>query len=399
MIDIELASGALLVTHPGLPTRDASPGGTTMPKAAVLREVNEPLDVVDLDLAVPGVGEVEVAIAASGICHSDLSVQRGVVGIPLPVVLGHEGSGVVTRVGQDVIGLAEGDHVVLSWVPSCGECVWCVRDEAFLCESGQRAADLGRLLDGGARLSERGIDVNQMSALGTFAERTVVPAQSAVPIPSDIPLELAALVGCGVLTGVGAATRTANIRRGDSVAVIGCGGVGLNVIQGARLAGAERIIAIDTSPAKLLLAGRFGATDTVNALETDVVDELKSLTSGRGVDVSFEVIGLQATIQQAIRATRRGGETVLVGIPDREATIPIKALAAVYGARTIKGCWYGSSLPHVDVPNILALHEQGKLELRALISGQIALSEVNRGLTDLAAGTATRSVIRFQSSD
>lgn len=366
-----------------------------MPRAAVLREIGEPLEVIELDLEAPRFGEVEVAIAASGICHSDLSVQRGVVGVPRPVVLGHEGAGIVTRIGPGVTSVAEGDHVVLSWVPSCGHCRWCRRDEAYLCASGQKAADAGRMLDGTTRLRDGDAHVHQMSALGTFAERVVVPVQSAVRIPADVPFELAALIGCGVLTGLGAATRTASISEGDSVAVFGCGGVGLNVLQGARLAKAERIIAVDMSPAKLELALRFGATDTVDASTVDPVEALKELTDGAGVDVSFEVIGLQATIQQALRSVRRGGQTILVGMPDREAILPMRALAAVYGARTIRGCWYGSSLPQIDVPNILDLHDRGVIELRALISNEIVLDDINRGLDDLASGTATRSVIRF----
>ena len=366
-----------------------------MPQAAVLREIGEPLQVLDLELDEPRAGEIEVAIAASGICHSDLSAQRGVVGLPRPVVLGHEGAGIVTRVGAGVLSVAEGDHVVLSWVPSCGTCRWCLRGEAYLCASGQAAADAGRMLDGTTRLHDGESHVHQMSALGTFAERVVVPVQSAVRIADDVPLELAALVGCGVLTGLGAATRTASIREGDVVAVFGCGGVGLNVLQGARLAKAERIVAVDMSPAKLELATRFGATDTVHAGEVDAVEALKELTGGIGVDVAFEVIGLSATIQQALRAARRGGQTILVGIPDRDATLPMRALGAVYGARTIRGCWYGSSLPQIDVPHILALHDRGEIELRALISGEIGLVDVNRGLADLAAGTATRSMIRF----
>lgn len=361
----------------------------------MLREIGEPLEVLDLELAPPGAAEIEVAIVASGICHSDLSVQRGVVIVPRPVVPGHEGAGIVTRLGPGVTSVAEGDHVVLSWVPSCGHCRWCLRDEAYLCAAGQQAADAGKMLDGTTRLRHGTTPVHQMSALGTWAERIVVPVQSAVRIPSDVPLELAALVGCGVLTGVGAATRTASIREGDVVAVFGCGGVGLNVLQGARLAKAERIVAVDTSPAKLELATRFGATDAVNAGEVDAVEALKELTDGIGVDVSFEVIGLQATIQQALRAARRGGQTILIGMPDRDATLPMRAMATVYGARTIRGCWYGSSLPQVDVPRILALHDRGEIELRALISGEIGLDDVNQGLADLAAGTATRSVIRF----
>jgi S-(hydroxymethyl)glutathione dehydrogenase/alcohol dehydrogenase len=363
----------------------------------VLRETGAPLDVIEVDLQGPGAREIEVAVAASGICHSDLSVQRGVVRVPLPVVPGHEGAGTVTRVGAQVTEVAEGDHVVLSWVPSCGTCHWCTREQAFLCAAGQRAADAGRLLDGSTRIHHAGEAINQMSSLGTWAERVVVPVQSAVRIDPGVPLELAALVGCAVLTGVGAATRTASIRQGDTIVVFGCGGVGLNVIQGGRLAGAEQIVAVDTNPAKLTLATRFGATATIDAAQHDVVDAVRELTDGRGADVVFEVIGLQLTIDQSVKATRRGGETVLVGVPDRDATVPMRALGLVYGGRTVRGCWYGSSLPSVDVPRLLDLHASGQLELRDLISAEITLDDINRGLDDLASGTATRSVIRFDS--
>lgn len=366
-----------------------------MPRAAVLHTIGAPLEILDLHLDDPGPNEVEVAIAASGICHSDLSAQRGIVGIPRPVVLGHEGAGIVVRVGREVTSVREGDHVVLSWVPSCGQCRWCRRGEAYLCASGQRAADAGALLDGTTRLRHGDTSVHQMSALGTFAERVVVPVQSAVRIRADVPLELAALVGCGVLTGMGAAMRTASITDGDVVAVFGCGGVGLNVVQGARLAGAERIVAVDTSQAKLELARRFGATDTIDATAADPVDALRELTAGIGVDVAFEAIGLPVTIGQALRAARRGGQTVLIGMPDRDATLPTRALGVVYGARTIRGCWYGSALPQQDVPRLLDLHDSGEIELRALISGEIGLDDVNHGLDDLERGTATRSVIRF----
>jgi S-(hydroxymethyl)glutathione dehydrogenase/alcohol dehydrogenase len=366
-----------------------------MPRAAVLYDIATPLVVEDVVLGDPRAGEIEVTIAASGVCHSDLSVQRGVVAAATPIVLGHEAAGIVTRLGPGVTTVSEGDHVVLSWVPSCGTCYWCARGEPYLCASGQQAADAGTLLDGTTRIHTASGDVHQMSSLGTFAERAVVPAECAVRVPTDVALDIAALVGCAVLTGVGAATRTATIRDGDTVVVFGCGGVGLNVVQGARLAGAGRIVAVDTSAAKLALAARFGADECVDATTNDPVDAVRTLTDGRGADVAFEVIGLEATIQQALRAVRRGGETVLVGLPGRDTMLSMRALGTVYGARTVRGSWYGSSRPQQDVPELLALHAAGKLELEPLISATVGLDDVNHALDDLAAGVGTRSVIRF----
>lgn len=366
-----------------------------MPRAAVLREIDTPLEIVDLEIEAPRAGEIEVAVAATGICHSDLSAQSGVMPLPCPVVLGHEGAGAVTRVGEGVEGVEPGDHVVLSWIASCGDCYWCRRGEIHLCAVGQAAADAGRQLDGTLRLRDGATEVHQMSALGTFAERVVVPARAAVTVPRQLPLELAALIGCGVLTGIGAATRTASIVEGDTVVVFGAGGVGLNTVQGAALAGAETIVAVDLAPEKLALAEQFGATHTVNAADADPVDAVRSLTEGRGADVAFEVIGLEDTIAQALRAIRRGGEAVLVGMPDRKALLTTKALGLVYGAKTVRGSWYGSSNPAEDVGRIVELHAEGRIALKPLVGRTLTLDQVNVGLADLEAGSVARSVIRF----
>lgn len=366
-----------------------------MPKAAVLFERNTPLEVVELDIDAPASTEIVVAIAASGICHSDLSVQHGVMTVPLPLVLGHEGAGIVTHIGDDVTDVAVGDHVVLSWVASCGRCYWCERGEVYLCGAAQAAADAGTQLDGTRRLRRGDTEIGQMSSLGTFAEQVVVPAKAAIPIRADVPLEIAALIGCGVLTGLGAATRSVTIDPGDTVVVFGCGGVGLNAIQGARLQGAGEVVAVDLSPAKLDLATTLGATRTVDAGEVDALTVVRELTDGRGADIAFEVSGNEDVIRQAIRSTRRGGHAVLVGIPGPDARVETKAMNLIYGARSIHGCWYGSCDPRIDVPRIIDLHDEGLLELRSLISREISIDEVNEGLDDLATGVATRSVIRF----
>src|SRR5688572_19067599 len=314
-----------------------------MVTAAVLKGVGEDVQVHDdIEIAPPGPGEAKVKIVASGVCHSDLSVQNGTIPLPPPIVLGHEGAGIVEEVGEGVTSLTPGDHVVLSFVPACGSCYYCDRGQGFLCEKSAMAA-AGGMLDGSTRLTLGGEPLRQMAMCGTFGNYAIVPEISLVKIDDDVDLRYAALIGCGVLTGVGAAINTASIRPGDSVAVVGCGGVGLNVIQGARLAGASQIIAVDMVDTKLKLAQEFGATDTVNAGDGDPVAAVKSLTEGRGSDVAFEVIGLQPTIEQAIGMTRRGGETVLVGVPSMMTNINVNPmLGLILTSKTIKGCWYGS---------------------------------------------------------
>lgn len=362
-------------------------------KASVLSAIEAPLETHDdLEIAPPGPGEVRVKVVASGVCHSDLSVQNGTIPQPTPIVLGHEGAGIVEEIGEGVTRVKVGDHVVLSFVPACGECYTCGHGQPFLCE---RAANGGGLLDGTTRLSRDGAPVFQMAALGTYGEYAIVPEISMVPIPDDIPLDIAALIGCGVLTGVGAALNTADIHDGDAVVVIGCGGVGLNVIQGARIAGAGKIIAVDQFESKLEMAREFGATDTINASDADAVAEVIGLTDGRGADVTFEVIGLGPTIDQAINATRKGGEVILVGVPRLDVMANLNvAFTWLYLAKTIKGCWYGSSDINEDVPKLLRLWKSGDLKLEELISKEITVDEVNEAFADMQAGTVARSVIR-----
>jgi S-(hydroxymethyl)glutathione dehydrogenase/alcohol dehydrogenase len=257
-------------------------------------------------------------------------------------------------------------------------------------------AALGGLLDGSTRLTHEGEPLRQMAMVGTFAEEAVIPEISAVKVPKDIPIKIVALLSCGVLTGVGAALNTADIREGDSVAVLGCGGVGLNVIQGARIAGAKEIIAVDTFDSKLEMAKQFGATQTVNASQGDAVSQVKALTEGRGADVAFEVIGLEPTIQQAIDMARNGGEVVLVGVPRMDVMINIPAaMTFLFFNKTIKGCWYGSSNVSEDVPKLLDLYQKGELKLDELISREISLDDVNDAFAAMEAGEVARSVIVF----
>ena len=369
----------------------------TLVRAAVLTGLQQPLELrTDVEVGAPRAGEVRVRITASGVCHSDLSVWKGVIPIPLPAVLGHEAAAVVEEVGEGVTDLAPGDTVVISWVPQCGQCFFCLHGQPQLCQTADAVLFSGGLLDGTPRLRLDGQPLNQMCGTGTFAEATVVPATSAVKVPADIDPVVTALLGCAVLTGVGAALNTAEVRPGDSVAVVGCGGVGLNVIQGARIAGATTIVAVDVSDAKLALARRLGATETVDARAGDPVAAVRDLTGQRGADVAFEVIGLGPTIDQTIQMARRGGQAVLVGLPALDVMVTLPAmLGIILAERTIRGCWYGSSSVQRDVPRLVELYRSGELQLEALVSRRIALDDVNTALAEMAAGGVARSVIAY----
>ncbi|MDZ7678375.1 MAG: Zn-dependent alcohol dehydrogenase [Acidimicrobiales bacterium] len=373
-------------------TDSAAPTGSA--KAAVLNEVDTPLQIRDdVTVAAPQEGEVRIKMVASGVCHSDLSVQNGTIPLATPLVLGHEGAGIVSEVGPGVADREVGDHVVLSWVPQCGECYFCQRDQGFLCEK-NAAVSLAGMLDGTKRFSTPDGELGQMAYCGTFASEAIVPSISTVKIPKDVSLNAAALIGCGVLTGVGAAINTADIHEGDAVAVIGCGGVGLNVIQGARIAGAGTIIAVDMFDSKLELAREFGATDVVNASDGDPVAKVQELTGGRGADVSFEVIGLGPTIDQAINMARTGGEVVLVGVPRLDVMMNLNAaFTFLYTAKTIKGCWYGSANVDRDVPKMIEWYQKGELKLDELISREISVDEVNEAFEAMGSGEVARSVI------
>lgn len=373
-------------------TDTAAPTGTA--KAAVLNAVDTPLQIRDdITVAAPKEGEVRVKMVASGVCHSDLSVQNGTIPLATPLVLGHEGAGIITELGPGVTNREVGDHVVLSWVPQCGECFFCKKDQGYLCEK-NGAVTFGGLLDGTKRFSTPDGELGQMAFCGTFASEAIVPAISTIKIPDDVPLTSAALIGCGVLTGVGAAINTATIRPGDTVAIIGCGGVGLNVIQGARIAGAGRIIAVDMFDSKLEMAKDFGATDVVNASEGDSVAAVQALTDGRGADVSFEVIGLAPTIDQAINMTRNGGEVILVGVPRLDVMMSLNAaFTFLYTAKTIKGCWYGSANVDRDVPMLIDLYQKGELKLDELVSSEISVDDVNAAFEAMGSGEVARSVI------
>jgi S-(hydroxymethyl)glutathione dehydrogenase / alcohol dehydrogenase len=368
-----------------------------MAKAAVMTGIDQPLEIRDdVEVEAPHAGEIKIRMGASGVCHSDLSMNNGTMMAATPIVLGHEGAGVVEEVGEGVTDLKPGDHVVVSWVPQCGDCFFCKRDQGYLCENANAALATGGLLDGTTRFTSQGAPLFQMAASGTFSEVSIIPAIGAVKIPDDIDMKIAALIGCGVLTGTGAAMNTADIRTGDTVAVVGCGGVGLNVIQGARIAGAGEIIAVDMNETKLQMAKEFGATATVNAAQGDPVSQVMDMTQQRGADVAFEVIGLPQTIDQTITMVRRGGQAILVGVPKMDVMVNVPAFfGLVLAEKTIKGCWYGSSNVQKDVPKLIDLYKKGDLKLDELISRTITLDEVNDAFEAMKTGEVARSVIQY----
>ena len=361
-----------------------------MTRAAVMRAAGQPLEVVDLRLDEPHAGEVRVRLHAAGVCHSDLSILEGRIASPVPVVLGHEGAGVVEAVGPGVKTVAAGDHVVISWVPMCGRCSFCLNGQPQLCTSG--AYTPGLMDDGTTRLSDGDTAVHHGLHAATFAERTVVREHSVVRIDDDIPFAAAALVGCAVTTGVGAALRTAEVRPGEVAVVIGCGGVGLSVVQGCRLAGAARIVAVDTVPARLEAAQRFGATDVVDG-GAEATSAVRRLTGKLGADVVFEVAGHAALQRQAWDMTRRGGRTILVGVPAQDGETTFPSLLLSVSEKTLKGCYYGSAYPPRDFPWLLGLYRSGLLDLDALVTQTLPLEGVNDAFDAMRRGEQLRTVL------
>ena len=320
-------------------------------KALVSLELDK-YSVENVTLDGPRAGELRIQMRATGVCHSDVSVINGTLPLPKPLVLGHEGAGVVAEIGEGVTGFELGDHVVLSFNPTCGSCLSCRRQEPQFCSIG---APDGKMLDGTSRVKLGKDELGVMQFLGCMAEEAIVPAISAVSIDKSIPLDKAALVGCGVMTGVGAVINTAKVAPGSSVAVFGCGGVGLSIIQGARLAGASRIIAIDLADNKLEMARQFGATDTVNGGENNAVLACKELTGGEGVDYSFEAVGIPQLMAEANEAARRGGTVTIVGVGKLTESVPFNALMLSMSGKTVKGCYYGDGNVREDFPKLLDL--------------------------------------------
>ena len=363
-------------------------------QAALLHEPNTALVIEKLALDAPGKGEVLVRIAASGVCHSDYHVMNGATKHPLPAVLGHEGAGIVETVGADVTRVKVGDHIVLNWAPDCGHCFYCLRGKPNLCETFTDPIWAGVMLDGTPRLHRGDEPVYHYCGLATFAEYAVVPQESCIAIRRDVPLKVAALVGCAVATGVGSALYTAEVRPGESVTVIGCGGVGLNVIQGAALCGAEMIIAVDTNPAKMEIARQFGATHMLLS-DANTLQEIRDLTGGRGTDHAFDAIGVPAVQEFGLECIRPGGTLTLVGLAPMGSATNLPGAIITRQEKVIKGSYYGTVNASRDFPKMLDLYVAGKLKLDELISQEYKLSEINTAFDRMLSGSVARGVILF----
>ncbi|MDF0542928.1 zinc-dependent alcohol dehydrogenase family protein [Sphingobium sp. H39-3-25] len=371
-------------------------------KAAVLRAMGaehpyretRPLQIETIDLAPPGRDEVLVKIEAAGLCHSDLSVINGSRPRPMPMAIGHEAAGVVVEIGEGVDDLVPGDHVIMVFMPSCGHCLPCAEGRPALCEPGAAANGRGTLLSGDIRLHEGEGEIHHHLGCSAFADHAVVSRRSLVKIDKDIAFTDAALFGCAVLTGVGAVVNTAGVQPGQTVVVIGLGGVGLAAVLGAIACGAAQIIAVDLSDDKLALAAEIGATATINAAAPDAVEQVRMLTSG-GADFAFEFAGVARALENAYKMTRRGGTTVTAGLPAPEATLPVNIVSLVAEERTVKGSYIGTCVPLRDVQRYVALYKSGRLPVDRLRSGVIALDDINEGFDRLHDGSVVRLVVGF----
>jgi S-(hydroxymethyl)glutathione dehydrogenase / alcohol dehydrogenase len=362
-------------------------------RAAVLFEQGTPLSVEDLELESPRTGEVLVRMVASGVCHSCLHAADGSwKGVPVPIVLGDEGAGVVEEVGPGVEGLTPGDPVILSWAPTCGRCHYCVIGRPNLCE--RRRPGRGVLPDGTTRMSLHGRTVYHYGHVATYASQTVVHESCAIRIDKNMPLDRAALIGCSVMTGVGAVINTAAVPPGASMAVFGAGGVGLNVVQGGALVAAHPIIAVDVKAAKLEHARALGATHGVDASREDAAAAIRGLTR-LGADYTFVAVGNTRAVSQAIEALAPGGTCVLIGVPETGATVPLDVRPLVTAERVIRGCSYGSARTREDLPRLVTLYLAGKLKVDQLITHRYGLDEANEGFRALAAGELARGLIVF----
>ncbi|WP_285730750.1 zinc-binding dehydrogenase [Nocardiopsis sp. ATB16-24] len=361
---------------------------STTVKAAVFSEQDAPPRIQELVLPDPGPGQVRVRLAAAGVCHSDLSLSNGTLAQKWPAVLGHEGAGTVEAVGEGVTSVMPGQQVILNWAPSCRECWFCRQGEPYLCE---------HALDGAARpyaeLTD-GTPVYPGLGCGAFAEATVVPDHAVIPLPEGIDTAMAAVLGCAVLTGWGAVHNSAQVRRGQSALVLGLGGVGLSVLQAARLAGADPVIAVDVSPAKEELARSLGATEFLVA-DDSLVKAVRALTGGRGADHAFEVVGSAKVVRTAWNVSRRGGTITVVGVGSLKDEVSFNALELFHQARTLRGCVYGSSDPTHDVPLIAEQVRTGELRLSAMVTDEISLEGVPEAFERMRQGRGGRSLVRF----
>ncbi|AYH43541.1 Zn-dependent alcohol dehydrogenase [Azoarcus sp. DN11] len=358
-----------------------------MVRAVVCNNIGEPVSVENLSLPPLGPHDVLVRTDAAGVCHTDLSAAKGLTLSQAPIVLGHEGAGTVLEIGKNVTRCKPGDRVIMSWAPQCGVCYHCVRHEAQHCdESWGIRSSRHALRNDGAK-------VPTMAGLGTFAEMMQVNELSLVAVKSELPAEQLAMIGCGVTTGVGAALWTAEVKPGSTVAVFGCGGVGLSVIQGARIAGAMRIFAVDTLASKRELAMKFGATDAIDPAQGDVAQQLIAATGGRGVDYAFEVVGIPELLLTAFNSLRKHGTAVAVGMPKADATVSIPIVPLFIQEKRLVGSFYGSAQVREHFPLLVQLAERGRLDLASMISKRIGLEDVNAAFDAMKAGEVVRSVV------
>jgi Zn-dependent alcohol dehydrogenase len=363
-------------------------------KAAILWEQGEPLSVEEAELEAPRAGELLVEVKAAGVCHSDLHPARGDWPVRTPLVLGHEGAGIVREVGEGVTGVRAGDHVVFCWAPPCGICPPCLEGRPVLCDRLERTTYRNRLPSGGTRLHARGKELGHYNGTACFADYAVVAEEGAIKVPArDVPFEALATLGCAVITGVGAVLNAARVEAGATALVIGTGGVGLNVLQGARLARCEKIIAVDTRRKPLELALEFGATHALEASAETVREQVRELTGGRGPDYVFDTVGAPETLAQALRFARKGGTIVLTGLSRTDALASLPLFPFVMQEKRLIGSLYGSGQPSRDVPRLIALYQEGKLKLTELATRRYQLEAVNDALAALSSGAGARGII------
>lgn len=362
-------------------------------KAAILYEARTPLRYEDVEVLPPQRGEVQVRMYAGGVCHSDLHVMKGDLVMPMPIILGHEGSGIVEQVGEGVVSVKPGDHVIPIWRVSCGRCYYCANGRPALCDVGTQMRVTGLMPDGSTRFRINDTRVRHFAGVSTFSQVSTMPEAAVLKIPDDFPLDKAALLGCGVITGVGAVVNAARVKMGSTVAVFGCGGIGLNAIQGARIVGALMVIAVDIADQKLGFARQMGATHTVNAAQHDPIEAIRDLTGGVGVDYAFEAIGLTQTVEQAYAVTRKMGTCVVIGVTPADVRVNINANDMVYAEKTLMGSLYGSSRPKLDLLNLIEMYRAEKLMLDELLTRTYALEHINEAYDALERGEVARSLV------
>ena len=355
---------------------------------------SKPIAIETLELDDPGQGEVLVKIAAAGLCHSDLSIVNGARPRPLPMVIGHEAAGIVEKCGAGVDDFKKGDHAILVFMPSCGRCVPCAEGRPALCDPGLAANIAGTLISGARRLKRNGEYINHQVGVSAFAEYAVVSRNSLVKVDPALPLDIAALFGCAVLTGMGAVVNAAKVTAGSTVAVVGLGGVGLSAVLGALAAGASRVVAVDILDHKLALARQLGASDAFNGAAPDTVEKIRAATGG-GLEYVVETAGSAAAMDTAYKITRRGGTTVTIGLPPPDAALSVPLVQMVAEERTVKGSYIGSCVPVRDLPRYIALYRQGNLPIDRLLTDRIKLDDINEGFERLRRGDAVRQVIVF----